>query len=62
MGFPLHGSAHHVERGRKSCSPEEVAYFEGCGRVVDHAAVYGQAGMDDEDFDIWGKTVFCLLN
>lgn len=57
MRFPLHSSTHHVECGREACGPEEVTDLERCGRMVDYTAVDGEARVDDEDLDIWWKTV-----
>jgi hypothetical protein len=35
---------------------EEATDFEGCCGMVYHAAVDGEAGVGDEDFNVWWES------
>lgn len=61
MLFALDGGAHHVECSGEGGGAEELAGFEGCGGVVDYAAVDGKTSVGDEDIDIRWDSVFCRI-
>lgn len=56
--FSLDGGAHDVEGRGQAGGVKEVADLGGRGRVVDDAAVDGEAGVGDEDLDVGWEAMF----